>query len=300
MSNDKKTIKQYFSQLYLQILRKLSVGYGLVRKHNSLRHIDNIIKKLLSSKFVYINGSKMELFGFMTTLSLYGVWEKFETEIVKKIIKEGDNVIDLGANIGYYTLLFSRLVGDKGKVFAFEPEPKNFSVLKRNVELNNYKNVILVQKAVSNTNGTTNLFISQTNTGGHTLFFNNNKLTKTSTPIQTIRLDDYFKDQKIPISFIKMDIQGSEGLAVDGMKKLLSKNHKLNLFTEFWKYGLNNSEIKSNAFLETLSSLGFLPFIIDEKKESLEQTTIKELKDFSSTFGEFVNLLWVKNVLLDH
>ena len=290
--SNRKTIKQSFSQLYLQTLEKLSAGHGLVRKHKSLRHIDNIIKKLLSSKFVYINNSKMELFGIMTRLSLHGTWEKSETEIIKKIIKEGDYVLDLGANIGYYTLLFSRLVGDKGKVFAFEPDPKNFSVLKRNIELNNYKNVILVQKAVSNKNGNTNLFLSDVNTGDHRLFADIKN--KKSIVIQTVKLDDYFKDLHKPISFIKMDIQGSEGLAIDGMKKLLSKNHKPTLLTEFWKYGLINSGIEPNSFLQNMSNLGFSPFLIDEKKESLEQTTIEELEDFPSTFEKYANLLWVK------
>lgn len=72
--------------------------------------------------------------------------EEFETEIFKKEIKKGDTVLDLGAHIGYYTLLAAKLVGEKGKVFAFEPEPTNFALLKKNIKINNYQNVIPVQK----------------------------------------------------------------------------------------------------------------------------------------------------------
>lgn len=72
--------------------------------------------------------------------------EEFETEIFKKEIKKGDTVLDLGAHIGYYTLLAAKLVGEKGKVFAFEPEPTNFALLKKNIKINNHQNVIPVQK----------------------------------------------------------------------------------------------------------------------------------------------------------
>ena len=73
------------------------------------------------------------------------------TDVVTKEIQPGDTVLDLGANIGYFTLLFAKLVGNNGIVFAFEPEPQNIALLTKNIKINNYKNVTLVPKAVSNT-----------------------------------------------------------------------------------------------------------------------------------------------------
>ncbi len=73
--------------------------------------------------------------------------------VLKQNIHTGDTVVDIGANIGYYTLLMSNLVGNGGKVFAFEPEPKNFEILQKNLELNQIKNVIVEQKAVSEFSG---------------------------------------------------------------------------------------------------------------------------------------------------
>ena len=69
------------------------------------------------------------------------------TALVKRIVRNGDIVVDIGAHIGYYTLIFARLVGPKGKVFAFEPEPNNFNLLIKNIKINGYKNIIPVQKA---------------------------------------------------------------------------------------------------------------------------------------------------------
>ena len=68
-----------------------------------------------------------------------GIWEKEETEFVKSYIKRNWVVLDIGANIGYFTLIFSKLVGKNGKVFAFEPDPDNFEILKRNIVENHIK-----------------------------------------------------------------------------------------------------------------------------------------------------------------
>ena len=67
--------------------------------------------------------------------------EKLTTQLFKEVVKGGYTVLDIGANIGYFTLLAARLVGKKGKVYAFEPEPRNYSMLLRNVTLNEYENV---------------------------------------------------------------------------------------------------------------------------------------------------------------
>ena len=104
----------------------------------------------------------------LDSLNLFacGVYEPLETRIFKRLINRNDVVFDVGANIGYYTLIATKLVGEKGRVFAFEPEPTNFSLLEKNVKLNGYKNVVLMQKAVLNKTGKTKLYLHRT-AGGH-------------------------------------------------------------------------------------------------------------------------------------
>ena len=95
------------------------------------------------------------------------VWEKDESDYMISTITNGMNVIDMGAHIGYFTVLLSRLVGCEGKVYSFEPSKENFELLERNLLANQCNNVISSQKAVSNSNEQKFLFLSESNKGDH-------------------------------------------------------------------------------------------------------------------------------------
>ena len=86
------------------------------------------------------------------------------------LVKPGDTIVDAGANFGYYTIIGSPLVGDKGKVYAFQPDPTNFELNQRNVRLNGLTNVVLEQKALSNRKGTLKLYIAGENKGDHRIY----------------------------------------------------------------------------------------------------------------------------------
>jgi len=111
--------------------------------------------------------------------------------LIKKYIQRGAVVLDAGAKIGYFTLIFARLVGDEGKVFAFEPAPENFALLKKNVEINGYQNVVIEQKAISNKTGKARLYLYEDHKGKHRIFDPGEG--QQFIEIETIRLDDYFE-----------------------------------------------------------------------------------------------------------
>jgi len=188
---------------------KILSGHG-IENFYSVKVAHNFVISHLKSTFAEVDGHKMFLDSKDSlNLSINGVYEPFETELVKKEIKKGDVVLDIGANIGYYTLIYAKLVGEEGKVFAFEPDPDNFALLKKNVEINGYRNVILAQKAVSNKTGKIRLYLSEVNKGDHRIYDSHDG--RKSIEIETIRLDDYFKNYNVRIDFIKMDVQGAEG-----------------------------------------------------------------------------------------
>ena len=100
-------------------------------------------------------------------LSIFRSYEPFETSLLTAEVRPGMTIVDIGANIGYYTLLFSKLTGESGCVYAFEPEPKNFALLQQNLSRNNRTNVVAFNLAASDLTGESFLYLSSENHGDH-------------------------------------------------------------------------------------------------------------------------------------
>lgn len=150
-------------------------------------------------------------------------YEDYEINVVSEVLKEGDIFVDVGANFGLYSLWSSKIVGDNGKVFSFEPFETNLSSLKRNIELNSLSNIIVIDKAVTNKNSDIQLFFNERdqNLGMVSSFNFDNGI---STNVKTISLDNFFSENKISsLKFIKIDIEGGEYLALLGMIETLKK-----------------------------------------------------------------------------
>lgn len=256
--------------LMFSVIKKASKlgGYGL-GKIKPLKVAYDFAFVALQPKMVDVQGHKMFLDprdkSISRELILKGVYEKFETELIKNLIKPEMNVVDLGANVGYYTLIMARLV-DKGKVYAFEPDPTNFSLLKKNVEANGYKNVVLVNKAVSDKSQKVKLYLSEDNLGGHHLHKYGEY--KKYTTVNTITLDEFFSKNNVKIDFIKMDIEGSEAAAMKGMKRILKRNKNLKIITEFSPVRITGFGENPDAHLRNLIK-NFKVFYINEKNKKL-------------------------------
>jgi len=267
-------------------------GHGFGKFYPIKLAYDFVLKRS-KSNFVIVLGHKMYLDSKdPLLLSINGIYEKFETMLMCKEIKRGNVVLDIGANIGYYTLIFAKLVGKNGKVYAFEPEPTNFSLLKKNVEINGYENVELVQKAVSNKNGKIKLYLDKENTADHRIY--NSHDSRKFIEIESIKLDNYFKDHR-KIDFIKMDVQGAECGVFQGMSQLLKNNKSMKIISEFWPIGLKRFGIKPSEYLKQLITKGFKIFEIDEqKKKVVQKTPIQLLNLYTLQKGNHTNLLCIK------
>ncbi len=196
------------------------------------------------------------------------IHEKGTTELFAKKVKEGDTFVDMGANMGYFTLLGATLVGKKGKVYAFEPEPRSYSQLVRNIEINGYGNVVAVNKAISDKTGKTVLFLCPYDTGHHTLNqfegITSYKATdiKKSIEVETIRPDDYFGGKKVDA--IKIDIEGAEMLGLMGMENLIKGNPNLKMFIEFFPMLIEKMGDSPEEFINKLFGYGFDIYIIPQ------------------------------------
>lgn len=287
--------------------RKLSLAiYHIISKpFKGHGFAQNPAIKLVRNRFLsYAKQNVIELDGHRILLdphdslglSKHRVFEPFETEIIKREIKPGDVVVDIGANIGYYTLIFARLVGPEGKVYAFEPDPANFELLRANVAANGYENVVLEQKAVSDRLGETKLHLSPGNMGDHRLY--DSKDGRRAILVEVVKLDDYFKCSKPEIDFIKMDIQGSEPGAFSGMFSIVQNNANLKLATEFWPAGLQTFGVNAEAYLEMLVNSGFYLHEIDEPGKKLERLDASAiLERFPTESQKHTNLLLAKEPL---
>ncbi len=273
---------------------KILSGHG-IEKFYFVKIINSFITSHLKSNFAEVQGHKMFLDSKDSLcLSTVGVHERFETELVQKEIKRGNVVLDIGANIGYYTLIFAKLVGEEGSVFAFEPDPDNFALLKKNVEIIGYRNVILVQKAVSNKSGKLKLYLCEENMGDHRIY--NSHDNRKSVEIEAIRLDDYFKDYDRKVDFIKMDIQGAEGEAIQGASSFLQKNKNVKIVSEFWPIGLKRSGIEPEDYLKLLLKHDFELYHVNKREKKIEPVNIhKLLKTYTSEKGNFTDLFQVRN-----
>jgi FkbM family methyltransferase len=183
---------------------------------------------------------------------------------VQKRLKKSMVAIDIGANIGFYTILLSKIVGENGKVYSFEPDDVNFHFLKNNVE--RYKNVILKNLAASNKNGFIQLYLSKNlNVDHRTYKTEDSRVVK---KVKCVTLDKFFKHNK-QIDFIKIDVQGYDFFVMQGAQEMIKRQKKIAIVGEFWPYGLKRAGVKPQDYIRLLKSLN-LKVIINTKKPLAE------------------------------
>ncbi len=185
-------------------------------------------------------------------------------------------VVEIGANLGYYTTLISSLVGPSGEVHAFEANPRLYDILSSNVNINGFLDrTKVINKAVYERSGQLDFFALQKHQGGSRVLpfseefvkFYNDQVVKISVP--TITLDEYWRRQKKNIDIIKIDAEGSEPFIVLGMKEIIDSQENLVLVCEFSKpffEGSKKSPVEFLNFFEkrnfSLSKINYLGQII--------------------------------------
>jgi FkbM family methyltransferase len=175
-----------------------------------------------------------------------GLMGKEEAELLNKLIRPGMHILDVGANIGLYTLLLSRLAGETGKVFAFEPEPNLFSTLCENLSVNGISNVTPFQCAAGDANGRATFQRGTFNSG-------DNRLGTGKSGAQSIEVEVARLDEMVPVravDFIKLDVQGYELAALNGMQQLVASSPNLHVLFEFWPAGLHSANATPEALFK--------------------------------------------------
>jgi len=219
---------------------------------------------------VTVNGHRMVARTLDRFLALwfwkYGVFGAAEVGLLGRLCREGMSVLDLGANVGFHTLLFARSVGAGGHVWAFEPDPDNFSTLCNNLELNSYGNVTAVQAAVGSATGRGSLYRSPFHCDHRTY---PTEEGRREIPVEMISVDEFLPPGQ-RVDFVKMDIQGAEGMALQGMKRTIASNPGIVILMEFWPEGLRKTGFSPEMVLSELKDIGFALFRINERTDDAE------------------------------
>ncbi|MDP6035473.1 MAG: FkbM family methyltransferase [Verrucomicrobiota bacterium] len=206
----------------------------------------------------------------------FGVYEKGETAFVQRALRPGMTVLDVGANVGYYTALAARRVGPSGRVIALEPDPQSFEYLEQTIAANEVGNVDAFQCAAADHEAKMALYISKDNRGDNRLYEPDPKwptVTVTARPA-----DDILKDAEVDqLDFIKIDVQGFEASVIEGLQNTLAQSEKLTLLAEFWPKGLLDAGSNPKEFLERLRDYGLNLHELTPKGELVELTDFDDL-----------------------
>ncbi len=216
-----------------------------------------------------------------------------EARIYRERVKPGMTVLEIGANIGFFTLLFSKLAGAAGKVIAFEPDPGNFRLLEKCVSANGMKNTLCVRKAVSDRTGDGLLFRSEEHHGDHRIFASADG--RESVKIETAAIDDFLPAGE-RVDFIKMDIQGAEYSALLGMETAILRSAPLTMLCEFSPGMLRTAGADPAEFLKKLLALGFTLKYLDGRTDTAKAASPEELLGLCPG-NKYLNLLLEKAAL---
>ena len=196
---------------------------------------------------------------------LNGTYEREQTLLFEQLLRPGGVVLDVGANVGYYTLLASVLVGDGGVVHAFEPEPRNAEFLRHHLRVNGVRNVTVQQAAVSDRAGTARFEFGSGSGTGH--------LGESGTlEVRTLRLDDYCAEHGLVPTAIKIDVEGAEMSVLFGARDTLAR-HRPTIFLS-----THGAEVHA-------ASLGFLRGLGYELRPILGGD-VQSTTEVLATFGE--------------
>jgi len=191
---------------------------------------------------------------------IVGTMEK-DFRVFERLLRPGATVLDLGAHIGLYSLYAAKIVGPKGRIYAFEPDPRIYPLLVKNIDVNGFSGVIHAeQKAVLHVNGPVSFYLSGPQEPGYSSIYPTGIKDPQCIKVEAVTLDSFLASLGWPaIDIIKMDIEGSELLAFQGMKEVVRRNPQLKMIVEFGVSRFGGVE-QAFLFFDALRSLGFSRF----------------------------------------
>jgi FkbM family methyltransferase len=206
--------------------------------------------------------------------------------VMRRFVREGDSVLDLGAHIGLHTIPLAQAVGPQGQVIAVEPLPRAAECLRRALICNGlFDRCDLVMAAAGNVNGTSDFYIGANSMLGSLYpMVDDQHLLE----VRELRLDDYV-GAETRVDFIKMDVEGAELRALAGMRGLLGRNPNIGLIAEYGPTHLEKVGLNTSDWFAAFAGAGLTAsYVIDEASGALTAVDIERISDVYSA-----NILFV-------
>lgn len=220
------------------------------------------------ARIVEIDGFRLAI-DAMDSLGL-GLGLPFEPEVLsalQRCVRPGDKVVDIGANVGYFSAHLARLVGPHGEVHAFEPEPQNCALLVANMRTNGLSQVHVHPVALGERQGTATLHISEFNGGMHRLY-DSVCCTGPGLAVPVQRLDDVMAGARVDL--IKIDVEGYEPAVLKGAASCLRTHPDIRVVSEYCPASMLEAGGLPSEMLQFLGSMGLLPHQLDGSAIALE------------------------------
>jgi FkbM family methyltransferase len=214
-----------------------------------------------------------------------------EAILLRRLVRPGQHVIDVGANIGIYSLLLAGLVERSGSVLAFEPEPNLFTILRENCVSNNATNIVLFQCALGQMSGLASFHRSAFNSG-------DNRLSRASMghdaiEVKVERFDHLHPDSKP--DFVKIDVQGHELAALAGMERALAASPKVRVLFEFSPAALRKAGTAPELLLEFFRERGFALYETEGARLKTLEDSPRLISDLQGS--RYTNLLAARDAV---
>ena len=191
-------------------------------------------------------------------------YEPFESKLFQESLRDNSILFDIGANIGYYTILASRKI-NTGRICSFEPNRANHLILEMNILKNKISCAQAYRLAVGSIRGKANLYLSTENQGDHQLYFSDTRATE---EVDTIPIDEFSNESGLIPDVVKIDTQGYDYFVISGMKDLIARTAPFTLFTEFWNHGNIQAGVDSREYFQYLQDAFGSVEYIDEVRQS--------------------------------
>ncbi len=286
----------------------LRIAYAIANRANNYIKKQNIKKKKIeednwnnlfgnNTSFVGKLNDKLQINFYKDSILsnlIYTGFEQDEIIFLRKFLKPADTFIDIGANIGLFSLHAAQIISPKGRIYAFEPTPITFSRLKENIELNEFQNIITAYNiGLSSNKGKLFLNVSTDGHDAWNTFAQNSEISfDKKIEINVTTLDSYLAENNIyskDIALIKMDVEGWEMEVLKGAKELLSKQDAPVFMVEFTESNLFAAGTNCYELYDNFVSFGYKWYVYNSKNNTLTEDT-KRLH------YPYVNLIATKNV----